>query len=82
MLARRSKGQLQLFPLALGLHFGAADPRLQLQQFQLRVGELLAIGAVLFDPHQSQSFFQYPHLVLCELESLPNNAQRAVELFK
>jgi hypothetical protein len=28
MLARRFKGQLQLFPLALGFDFGAADARL------------------------------------------------------
>jgi hypothetical protein len=82
MLARRSKRQLQLFPLALSLDFGAADPRLQLQQFQLVVGEFLATGSVLFDPYQTQSFFQYPDLIFCEPEPIPINRQRAAELFE
>ena len=53
----------------------------QFQEFQLRFGELLAAGPVLLDPYQVQSFFQDPHLILCELESVLNNGEPAVELF-
>src|SRR5271165_277846 len=82
MLARRFKGQLQLPPLTFGFHFGAADPRLQLQEFQLVVGEFFAPGPVLLDPDQAQSFLQDPHLILGELEAIPVNGQRDLELFK
>src|SRR6478672_2144480 len=82
MLARRFKGQLQLLALTFGFYFGAADSRLQFQEFQLVVGEFFAPGPVLLDPDQTQSFFQDPHLIFCELKSIPNKRQRAVELFK
>src|SRR5271165_86205 len=82
MLARRFKGQLQLLALTFGFHFGAADPGLQLQEFQLVVGEFFAPGTVLLDPYQAQSFFQNPHLILGELEAIPVNGQRDLELFK
>ena len=73
---------MQLLALTFGFHFGAADPRLQLQQFQLVFGEFFATGAVLLDPSQTQSFFQYPDLIFCEPEPIPINRQRAVELFE
>ena len=60
------KWQLQLLALTFGFHFGAADTRLQLQQFQLRLGELLAAGRVLLDQYQTQSFFQYLDFIFCE----------------
>ena len=82
MLTRRSKGQLQLFPLTLGLYFGPADPRLQFQQFQLCLRECFAPWSVLFDPYQTQSFFQDTDLILCEPEPIPIKGQRAVELFE
>ena len=82
MLAPSSKWQLQLLALSFGFHFGAADPRLQLQQFQLVVGEFFAARSVLLDPYQTQSFFQYTDLILCEPEPIPINGQRALELFE
>jgi|SRR6516162_480880 len=82
MLARRSKGQLQLFPLTLGFDFSAADAGLKFQQFQLCVGEFLAPGPVRLDPHQTQSFFQYPDLIFRESESILKKGQRAVEFFE
>jgi len=48
----------------------AADPGLQFQQLKLRVGEFFAPGSVLLDPYQTQSLFQYPDLVLGELEPI------------
>src|SRR5689334_3053732 len=39
--------------LALGGHFGGADPRFGFQQLQLRVGERLAAGPVFVDAHQA-----------------------------
>src|ERR1700755_411159 len=82
MLARRFKGQLQLLPLTLRLYLHPAEARLQLQKLQLVVGEFFAPGAVLLDPDQAQSFFQDPHLILGELEAIPVNGQRDLELFK
>jgi len=40
----------QRFAFALRLHFGAARPRFQFQEFQLRVAELLAGRTVLLEP--------------------------------
>ena len=61
LIEKHFLGQLQLLALTFGFHFGAADPRLQLQEFQLVVGEFFAPGAVLLDPYHAQSFFQHPH---------------------
>ena len=47
MFARLPERYFQLCPFTLGLYFSAADPRLQLQQFQLVVGRFFATGAVL-----------------------------------
>jgi len=77
MFARFPEWQFQLLAVAFGFDFGAAHPRLQLEQFQLVIGEFLAAGSVLLDPNQTQSFFQYTDLILCEFEPIPVNRQRA-----
>ena len=82
MFARILKRQFELLALTFGFDFGTADPRLQLQQFELVVGEFLAAGSVLLDADQTQSFFQDTDLILCEFEPIPVNRQRAGELFE
>jgi hypothetical protein len=42
-----------------GLHDHFTNDALNLEQFQLRVGELFAGRAILLDPHQSQTLFQH-----------------------
>ena len=55
-------------PFAFRLDFGVAHARLQLQQLQLRVAELLAARTVLVDPLQPQPFFQDLDLQVCPLQ--------------
>jgi hypothetical protein len=50
---RRDEG----FTLALGGHFGSTDPRLDFQERQLRVRELLTAGPVLVNADQAQPLF-------------------------
>jgi hypothetical protein len=66
--------------LALRLRFLAPNTRLQFQQLQLQVAQLLALLAVLGDPRQAKPFFQYlnlpPYIVQfprvgCDLFRLP-----------
>ena len=54
-------------------YFSATDSRLQFQELQLCVGEFFAAGSVLLDSYQTQSFFQYPDLILCEPERSPDS---------
>jgi hypothetical protein len=49
-----AKRQLELRPLALGLHFGLAHSGFELQKGQLLVGEFFASRAIFFDPRQAQ----------------------------
>jgi len=49
----------QRLALALRFHLGAADARLQLQQLQLFVRQLLAAWPVFRDPLQPQPFLQH-----------------------
>jgi hypothetical protein len=71
-----------LRPFTLGLHFNAADPRLQFQELQLRFGEFFAAESIFLDPYQTQSRFQHPVLILGELESVLIDRERTVELFE
>jgi hypothetical protein len=57
-------GHRQRLALALRLDFHVAHARLQVQQVQLRVAQLLAGRAVLLDALQAQAFFQNPDLHL------------------
>ena len=82
MFARFLKRQFELLALTFGFDFGAAEPRLQPQQFELVVGEFFAAVSVLLDAYQTQSFFQDTDLILCEFEPIPVNRQRAGELFE
>ena len=67
LVARLGRLQYRLAP-AFGFHFLAADARLELQQLQLRVAELLARRAVLLDPLQPQLLFQGLNLQVGPLE--------------
>jgi len=73
---------LQLLALTFGLDLGATDSRPKLEQLQLVIGEFFAAWSVLLDAYQTQSFFQYTDLILCESDPIPVNGQRALELFK
>ena len=66
----------------LGFHFCAAGSRLQIQELQLCVGKFFAARSVLVDTDQTQSFFQNPDLILCELELVLINRERSVELLE
>ncbi len=83
MFARCFERQLQLCPLALGLYFSAADPRLQFQELQVarwRVFRCLLRPSRSLN--QTQSFCQHPDLILSEFESVLIDRERSVELFE
>jgi hypothetical protein len=60
----------QRLAFALRLHFRVADSRLQFQQRQLRIAELLAGRSVLGDQLQSQALFERSDLQFCPLQLL------------
>src|ERR1019366_9219258 len=81
MLAPWFSGRGWRLPLALGLDLGTADARLQLQQLQLRVGELFAARTILRNPLLTQSLFQHPDLQLRVLQTLLRRTQLPFQLF-
>ena len=71
----------QRLPRALRLYFQIADPRLQLQQLQLRVAELFARRTVLLDALPAQPLFQDLDFEICRIElrsARPPGASRRV----
>jgi hypothetical protein len=60
----------QRLAFTLRLDFHVADSRLQLQQRQLRIAELLAVRSELGDQLQSQALFERSDLQFCPLRLL------------